>query len=531
MADEWDQFPDAVPAKPVPVQGQQASEWDQFPDAQQANSAPQEPQWKQWLHAIKNVGEAGAQAATGITGSIAGDVAGLGALAGAAVGDVFTGEVGGSGIDPAAVRERVSNYLTYQPSDPNNLTSKVLQAPGRLMSGAGDYMASWTDNPYAQDVLRAVPQATAAYLGVRAGGPLKSKQGVPIPREGVPAKVPEATPEQIAIKKATDAGYKLTPTQAGNKIGGAVEGLSGQAALERSLSKQNVTITDNLAKKALGIADDRPLNSATLGFERAKANKAYDAMAKTGPRKTSDQYRAEIQAIDDRTGGGSFAEDVPQEVVRLKQYYASRPGFNAKDAVAKVRQLRKDGRLNSKNQDPEKQALGHTQLKIAEAIDNELTRHAQDIGQSKLASDYKAARVQLAKLGTVEDALSGTNVSAKKIWQQWKRGAPLTGELRAIAETYDSFSHVLQEASKIRQKHPFSVVDGFVAAGGYAVNPLLTAAVVARPLARAALGSEAYQRRFVAPRGQAAPASKPVTPKPAASSAAVLRDDQKRRAR
>jgi hypothetical protein len=215
-------------------------------------------------------------------------------------------------------------------------------------------MASWSDNPYTQDVLRAVPQALASYLGVKAGAPIRSKQGVAIPSEGVPAKVPEATPEQVAIKGATDVGYKLTPTQVGNKGGGTVEGLSGQAALERELSKRNVTITDNLAKKAVGIGDDKPLNSATLGMEKAKANKAYEAVAKTGIRKTSDEYRADIAGIDDRTGAGSFAEDVPASVVNLKKYYESRPAFDAKDAVAKVRQLRKDGRANIKTRDPEK---------------------------------------------------------------------------------------------------------------------------------------------------------------------------------
>lgn len=458
------------------------------------------------IQAVKNVGEGAAQLGTGMFATAAGDVAGLGALGYDIVANgvvhPFSGATPGGFADPAAIRERVANYLTYRPSDPNSLTSKALSFPGKVIGGAGEELAQMSDNAYVQDVLRAVPQAAASYLGVRAASPLKSKEGVPIPSKSM-APPPEATPEQVAIKNATDVGYKLTPTQVGNKVGGAAEGISGQAALERSLSKQNVTITDSLAKNALGIKD-KPLNSATIGMEKAKANKAYEQIAGTGVRKTSDEYRQEIAGIDDRTGAGSFAEDVPPAVTNLKKYYASREAFNAKDAVAKVRQLRADGRANIKTRDPEKAALGNAQLKVAEALDNELARHVDDLGMKDLAANYKAARVQLAKLNTVEQALSGTNVSAKKIWQQWKRGAPLEGELLAIARTYDSFSHVLQEASKIRQKHPFSVVDAFVAAGGAAINPALLGAVAARPLTRAALASDTYQRNFVQPRGRAA---------------------------
>jgi hypothetical protein len=359
--------------------------------------------------------------------------------------------------------------------------------------------------------------------------PVKSKQGVQLPAR-IDTRPPQATPEQLAIRNATDSGYKLSPSQVDNKGGAFVEGASGQAALDRTISLKNAKATDELAKKALGITDEKLTDTARRTV-RVQANKAYDAVAKTGPRKTSDAYRKEIEAIDDRTGSGSFAEDVPEAVVNLKKYYKNRPGFDAKDAVAKVRQLRKDARLNMKNQDPEKQALGDMQKKIAEALDNELERHVADIGKPDLVAEYKAARVKLAKLGTVEDALSGTNVSAKKIHQQWKRGAPLEGELLAIARAYDNFPSVLQEAAKIRGKHPFSVVDYLVAAGsvgGATLNPALLAGVAARPIARAALASNAYQRRFVAPRGKPAAQTQTVTPKPAAAATPIVTADQQR---
>lgn len=514
-----------------------------------------ETEGDKWFQAGKNVFDAGAHLATALPAGLIADVAGLGAMAydGAAnaVMHPFSGAEPSQYADPTAVKERVASYLTYQPENPESLTSKVTGLPGYVMKGAGDYLgaqAEKTGIPYLDTVARALPQVGAAYLGVKAGvGPtLSVKPGqmgnvssstvrVPIaPSAGAAAQAtkPEPTPQEAAIKQATDAGYRLSPSQVGNKAGATVEGLSGQAALERELSKKNVTITDNLAKKAIGLGD-KPLTPATIGIERAKANKAYESIAKTGPRKTSDAYRAEINAIDDRTGAGSFAEDVPASVTNLKKYYANRPGFDAKDAVAKVRQLRADGRANIKTRDPEKAALGNAQLKVADALDNELERHVTDLGMKDLAANYKAARVQLAKLNTVEEALSGTNVSAKKIWQQWKRGAPLQGELLTVARTYDSFQHVLQDAGKIRAKHPFSVADLFVAAGGFAVSPQLLAAVAARPLTRAALSSKAYQNTFVRPKGKASQPRQvgPSKSAPAAAAASTQSRPQERRAR
>jgi hypothetical protein len=553
--DEWDEFPDAQQAQGNAPQAAQADDWGDFPDAEQAprrrgqsmdlqadgsvvptrSDYGPERQSDQWFQAAKNVVQGGAQAATGITGAVAGDVAGLGALAYDATANAilspFRGNRASQYADPAAIRERVSRALTYQPSDPNNLTSKVLQAPGQVIGGAGDYMASWSDNPYAQDVLRAVPQAAASYLGVRAALPLKSKQGVAIPREGVPQPAPEVTPQQVAIKNATDIGVKLPPSAVGNRIGDIAEGVTGRAPLMRELSVENAKVIDAAAGKSVGIVD-QALTKATIGIEKIKANKAYEAVARTGTRKTSDAYRDEIAKMDDRTGAGSFADDTSPAVENLKRIYGNKAQFEASDAVAKIRQLRTNARANFKTRDPEKMAIGHAQQKIADALDNELARHVDELGQPELAANYKAARVKLAKLNTVEQALSGANVSAKKIWQQWKRGAPLEGELLAIAKAYDNFPQVLQDAGKVAGTHPFSVVDAFVAAGGAAVNPALLATVAARPLTRKALASKAYQRRFVAPKGQKAPVKQnTVAPKPAASSAALVRDDRQRQAR
>lgn len=537
----------------------QANAFDQFDQqaaqpAQPAVAAPPAApgQPNTWGQAVKNVAEAGAHFATGMTGGFAGDVAGLGALgydiAANAVLHPFSGSTPGAYADPASVRDRVANTLTYQPSNPESATNSVLTAPGRAIGGSSEatnkYVTEKTGNPYLGDIAGSFPLVLANVMGAKAGmGPRfnakpfggAGRMAIPERVPGTPAPpAPEATPEQLAIRNATDLGLKLQPSTVGNKAGNVVEGMAGRAPLARSLSLKNATTVDEAAGKAVGITG-KPINRVTVGIERARANKAYDGLAKTGVRKVSDEYRQEIASIDDRSGGASFADDAPPHVANLKKIYGDQKQFNAGDAVARIRKLRADARDNFKTRDPDKKAIGHVQQKIADALDNELARHVEAIGQPELAANYKAARVQLAKLNTVEQALSGSNVSAKKIWQQWKRGAPLQGELLAIAKAYDSFPQVLQDVNKLAGTHPLSAVDYLVAgagaAAGSSINPALLATVAARPAARAALGSDLYQRIFVEPQGATRPPLLPAQVGPSKAAPIAAAQPRKRKAR
>jgi hypothetical protein len=254
------------------------------------------------------------------------------------------------------------------------------------------------------------------------------------------------------------------------------------------------------------------LNDATLSELKAKANEAYADVAATGKRVTSDAFREDIYKITDQTGAKSFPKDTPKAVENLKRIYSNIKVFDAADAVAKIRQLRNDAKGNLKLDDPEKVALGRAQRQVADALDAELARHVEALGKPELAAKYKAARVQWAKIHSVEDALEGGNVSARELSKQKARGVPLSPELRIIADTYDAFDTVLQQVNKIRDHGPLSAVDYLLGVGGATANPGLAAAVLARPAARALIKSNAYQRRFIASKGKAAQVAPP-TPK------------------
>lgn len=198
------------------------------PEAPAVEQPPE--QANTWGNALKNVAQGAGHFATSITGGLAGDVAGLGAL----VGDIAT--FGKLGIDPAAVREKVASEGTYQPENPESMTMKIATAPGKVIAGSGEYLASKTDNPYAQDVLRAVPLAAASALGVKAA---------------MPARIAAKTPALVNGRATTQSVRVPVP----GKV--ALPKIEGASAQERA--KNFVSSRTNLAWDSLSEAFRRRL--------------------------------------------------------------------------------------------------------------------------------------------------------------------------------------------------------------------------------------------------------------------------------
>ncbi len=117
-----------------------------------------------------------------------------------------------------------------------------------------------------------------------------------------------------------------------------------------------------------------------------------------------------------------------------------------------------------------------------------------------LIDRYRTARTQLAKINNVEQALragKGQAVSALNLAKQLDRGAPLTGNLRAIAEAAQHFPRAVQDLAKIRDSGPFSALDAKLETGLGVLHPVAALkaipALAAQPLLRAVLGSDLYQ--------------------------------------
>lgn len=459
---------DLASAKPVDQSGK-------------AQSATKQPSAIDYAAAVP---ETLAQLASGTASTIAGGLAGLA--------DIPLFAAGISKTSPADVVSNIQQAGTYQPRTLGGQTTAnvVGYLPGKLAQGAelaGGAVTDLTGSPALGAAVNTGIQGVPMILGTKFA-----------PKFGGAAKA--VTPE---VAEATNAGLRLTPEQAGTGVmgtlGKAVQSLTGGAKLERMVSKKNAPVVNNLAKQDIGIAPGQPLNQTTIDAARQGPNSIYKAVSQVGQVPTDARYAADIAGIANRTGAGSFAFDVPPEIERLRQGYGGVQSFDAGDAIAKVRQLRKDASSNIKAPNaPERNALGYAQQQIADAIENQLDRHIQSGAaqgvSANLIDQFRAARQQLAKIKSVEDALDGPNVSAKELNKQLNRGVPLSGNLRTIANAYGNFDRSLQDVSKIRNSGPFSALDTLVGAPLAYLHPGLLGTIALPPLARGVLASRAFQR-------------------------------------
>ncbi len=505
-ADPYASFSSAAPAQAAPVQEapKKQSLWDQYINSAYSPVAQGE--------AIANVGSS----------MLAGPVSGL-----AGLGTAATNAVGLTNTPAADVVNRVGGAMTYQPRTEGGqqIAGAVAYPFEKLAQGARAVAAPIAEGGDGQPRLRGPQQAPAMAAWQAAGRPrsegspllattidtaiqaapalLTRGRGGEVPK-AVPKPIPEATPRQIAVSTAVEKKLKITPDQAGDVAGGVAQGLTGGAKLERSNSLKNAPRVNELVAEDLGLKGKKEITKNDLVRLKVEANKPYNEISRTGERKVGNEYRNEVQAIGDKTGGKSFAGDTPQKITDLKKFYSGITKFDAADAVNKVRQLRKEGRENAgAKYDPEKNALGEVQLKIAEAIDNELSRHVDTLGKPELAAKYKDARVQLAKINTVERALRGSDVSARALAKDKGRGA-FTGNIKTVSDLATEFERSFQDVRKIRDQGPLSVVDYVLGVGGATANPALAAAVLARPAVRGVLSSDMYQRGVISKRGRPA---------------------------
>jgi hypothetical protein len=319
-------------------------------------------------------------------------------------------------------------------------------------------------------------------LGRTVGGP------------AVPANV------QAGVQKAHSAGYVTPPTQAKPTLGNRLlEGFAGKISTAQNASARNQGVSNALAQQAIGAADLTPQG---LQAVRQVANQAYDDLAQVGAFQADQAFQAQVA-----TAGGSKALPgiANKEVDDLVASLQGQGTLDAQQTIESIKRLRFEGSANKGAMDPTKKALGSAQMKIAKALEDLIDRNLQASGQQGLLDGYRAARQTLAKTYDVEKALTAAgNVDAKKLANALKKGRPLTGELRTIAEFADQFPKAAQTLEGMGSLPQTSPLDWFgsAAVSGVTGNPLLMAGVVARPGARAAALSPMVQNRLAVPQGQ-----------------------------
>lgn len=389
---------------------------------------------------------------------------------------------------------------------PDDTASRFIHAtaagvPGAMVGGGGS-TANVTRQLTAGAASGAAAQ-TAAELGAdpgtQAAAALAVGAGAGAARspKGKTAVTPEPqAPATTPVEVARAAGYKLKPSEAGGKVGKVAEGLSGAAKLERDLVGANQTVTHKLVAEEIGLpADTQRFTPSVLNQAKAPHNAVYDEVGtKLGDWNASPDFLNDLGGALPTRGS---TQKVKEQVGNLIEQF-SRPTWNGKDAIQEVRKLRASSTKRIRSDDPDVQSFGYAERRVADAIEDEMTRQAEFIGEPNLMQRLAAARESLAKIHTVDAARTGTEVSAVKLAAQAKKGKPLSGRLKLVADVGAEFPTVMRTTAGMKDKTPVNMTE--TAAGGIlsAMGHNLTAGAtfVARPATRAALTSDWYQNRF-----------------------------------
>ncbi len=314
---------------------------------------------------------------------------------------------------------------------------------------------------------------------------------------------PQQAPELAqAVQAAREAGYVIPPTQANpSLINRALEGFSGKITTAQNASARNQAVTNELAAKALGIPGQQ-ITPETIQAVRNAANDAYTQLGSAGQIAVDDAFRKAAQQAGSRNG--AFAKDFPELVRKdsdaLVESMLGKDSFDAQSAIEAIKRLR-EGQKSGLNpvRTADEKAFARVQGKVANALEELVERNLEKSGQTALLDSFKEARKTLAKAYDVEKALSGSSVDAKKLAALAKKGSPLSGELKQIADFAARFPKASQTVENMGSLPQTSPLDWAAGAGLSAAtaNPLGFAGVVARPGARALTLSDLVQNRLV----------------------------------
>lgn len=206
------------------------------------------------------------------------------------------------------------------------------------------------------------------------------------------------------LKDARSAGYVIPGSRVNpSVVNKTLESVAGKAATAQDMVVKNQLITNELARKAIGLPKGEAITETAIQNVRDEAGKAYKAVADLSP--------------------------------------------EAADTLKKLGQARADSALLWKqaamNPSPATRDAASTMSEQADAYENALEGFAHDApaNGAQLLDKMRAARVTIAKTYQVENALNKAdgNISAPIIGNSFDKTNKLTDELATIGRFQQAF--------------------------------------------------------------------------------------------
>jgi hypothetical protein len=272
------------------------------------------------------------------------------------------------------------------------------------------------------------------------------------------------------LREAHAAGYVVPPSAVGtSNIGKAIESVAGKAAIGQEAALRNQEVTNRLARRALGMADDAPLSEAAIKALRKTAAGPYKEVAAMSPVAAQN-----LEALKNARHGAT---------AHFRHY-----GVSA---------------------DPKALAEAQRLAQQAEGLESMLEQTAQQAGKPTLVKALREARKQIAKTYEVEKALNVAtgDVSARALGRSLDKGKPLSGELATAGRFAEAFGPYAREAASVGTPGVSKVgalASALMSGGGAAAAGPLGAGAgllpfVAPPMARSAMLSKPVQDAITNP--------------------------------
>lgn len=307
------------------------------------------------------------------------------------------------------------------------------------------------------------------------------------------------------LQEARSAGYVAPPSLSdAGTIPRVLEGISGKFKTNQAAAIKNQNVTNQLARKALGLPEDAPLTADTMQAVRNQAfQDGYAPVKAIGEMPTDKAFTAALDDLSSKyvgaersfpTMGMHGKPEVPAVVSELNQLRV--PKFNASDALDKIQILRDDASKAFASGDT---GMGKALRGAAKALEDQIERNLAATGKDGkvLLDQFRNSRALMAKAHNVEQAIieGGGTVNAKALGAALQRGKPLSGDLKTIGAFANNFKDVAGVPAS-GFANPITTLDAFGAAGmaGMGAGPMSIALPAARVASRAAILSGPAQR-------------------------------------
>jgi hypothetical protein len=272
-------------------------------------------------------------------------------------------------------------------------------------------------------------------------------------------------------------------------------------------------VTNRLAARELGLPENITITQEMLSRMREKAYDSGYVPLKQHPRPIVADNKFISDVLDLSKDADRLRITYPELTVAGAEKVAkladgvlvqSQP---ADAAVGLIKQLRSEANRNlswKAQPNADAIALGQAQKAAANAVESLIERNLAQSGQTGLLEKFRAARVQIAKTHSVENALNDAtgNVSARALAADKQSGA-FTGGLKTAADFARAFPKSTQLPETFGGTPPISPLDvsmgSIMAMGGQLASGNVGGAALGgipllRPLAAPAALSPGMQR-------------------------------------